>query len=52
LIIELDGQHHYTPEGLEQYRERDNHLEELGIKVLRFENKEVLNNLHFVFGET
>lgn len=45
LIIELDGQHHYTPEGLEKDSERDDHLEELGIKVLRFENKEVLNNL-------
>lgn len=48
LIIELDGQHHYTPEGLEKDRERDDHLEELGIKVLRFENKEVLNNLTVV----
>jgi very-short-patch-repair endonuclease len=45
LIIELDGQHHYTPEGLEKDSERDDHPEELGIKVLGFENKEVLNNL-------
>ncbi len=45
LIIELDGRHHYTPEGMEKDRERDDHLEELGIKVLRFENKDVLNNL-------
>jgi len=45
LIIELAGQHHYTPEGKTQDTERDNHLEEMKIKVLRFENKEVLNNL-------
>ena len=45
LIIELDGQYHYTSEGLEKDRERDDHLKELKIKVLRFENKEVLNNL-------
>jgi very-short-patch-repair endonuclease len=45
LIIELDGKHHYTPEGKEKDTERDNHLEEMNINVLRFENKEVLNNL-------
>jgi very-short-patch-repair endonuclease len=45
LIIELDGQHHFTPEGIEKDLERDNHLELMNIKVLRFENKEVLNDL-------
>jgi very-short-patch-repair endonuclease len=45
LIIELDGQHHFTPEGILKDQERDNHLEELNIRVIRFENKEVLNNL-------
>lgn len=45
LLIELDGQHHFTPEGKESDKERDNFLEELEIKVLRFENKEVLNDL-------
>ncbi|MGE0090003.1 MAG: endonuclease domain-containing protein [Bacteroidales bacterium] len=45
LIIELDGQHHFTNEGLEKDKERDEHLALLGKKVLRFENKEVLNNL-------
>lgn len=45
LLIELDGKHHFTPEGKEQDQERDEHLEELGIQVLRFENKEVLENL-------
>ena len=45
LIIELDGQHHYTPEGIEKDMERDAHLALLDKIVLRFENKEVLNNL-------
>jgi len=45
LIIELDGQHHYTPEGIEKDIERDTHLALMDKKVLRFENKEVLNNL-------
>ena len=45
LVIELDGQHHFTPEGITNDKERDDHLQQLNIKVLRFENKEVLNNL-------
>lgn len=45
LIIELDGQHHFTPKGIANDKERDEHLEQMNIKVLRFENKEVLNNL-------
>ena len=45
LIIELDGNHHYTKEGLEKDLERDTHLALLNKKVLRFENKLVRNNL-------
>ena len=45
LIIELDGQHHYTKEGLEKDIERDLHLGLMDKMVLRFENKDVLNNL-------
>jgi very-short-patch-repair endonuclease len=45
LIIELDGQHHYMTEGIAKDLDRDKHLEMMNIKVLRFENKEVLNNL-------
>jgi len=48
LIIELDGQHHYTPEGIEKDLDRDTHLALMGKKVLRFENKEVLNNMSYV----
>ena len=45
LIIELDGQQHYTPDGILKDRERDKHLSEMNITVLRFENKAVLNDL-------
>ena len=45
LIIELDGQHHFTPEGVVNDLDRDIHLAMMNIKVLRFENKEILNNL-------
>jgi very-short-patch-repair endonuclease len=45
LIIELDGHHHYTKEGITKDIERDTNLALMDKKVLRFENKEVLNNL-------
>jgi very-short-patch-repair endonuclease len=45
LIIELDGKHHFTPEGIEKDMERDKHLELMNIRVLRFENKEVFYDL-------
>ena len=45
LIIELDGHPHCTREGMEMDLERDTHLALMGKKVLRFENKEVINNL-------
>jgi len=48
IIIELDGQHHFTSEGIENDSERDQNLKMMKIKVLRFENKEVLNNLNSV----
>jgi very-short-patch-repair endonuclease len=43
-IIELDGQHHYTAKGITNDTDRDMHLKMMNIRVLRFENKEVLNN--------
>jgi very-short-patch-repair endonuclease len=51
LIIELDGQHHFTPEGIAQDQERDNHLKMMNHTVLRFENEDVLNNLTQVLKE-
>ncbi len=48
LIIELDGHHHFTPDGFANDVDRDEHLALMGKKVLRFENKEVLNNLTIV----
>ena len=45
LIIELDGQHHYTPDGMSKDLDRINHLAMMNINVIRFENIDVLNNL-------
>jgi very-short-patch-repair endonuclease len=39
LAVELDGQVHANPLRREYDCERQQHLEELGIRVLRFENR-------------
>jgi phosphoribosylanthranilate isomerase len=42
LIIEVDGGYHKIPEQYEYDSNRDYELEELGLKVLRFTNEQVL----------
>ena len=49
LAIELDGSQHYSEEGKESDNIRTAFLERLGIKVLRYSNLEVLENLEGVF---
>ena len=41
LVIELDGSQHYDPEGLAYDSERSEFLENLGLIVLRFSNREI-----------
>jgi very-short-patch-repair endonuclease len=41
LAVELDGQHHFTPEGYERDEKRTAYLKKFGIRVIRFENREV-----------
>ena len=48
LIIELDGSGHYTEEGKQYDEERTAFLEEFGIYVLRFSNKDVDDNFEGV----
>jgi len=43
LIIELDGQYHFTPQQQKYDLYRQGVLERLGFTVLRFENKMVFN---------
>ncbi|OOV83663.1 hypothetical protein B1202_07525 [Acinetobacter amyesii] len=45
LVIECDGSQHYTDEGLEADRVRDEALAHLGLKVLRFDNGLVMNEI-------
>ncbi len=45
LVIECDGSQHFTEDGLEVDRIRDEALAELGLKVLRFDNGQVMTRL-------
>lgn len=51
LAIELDGHHHFTPEGNSADEERTNYLSQHGIRVLRFENKVVFTHIEEVLKE-
>ncbi len=48
LVIELDGGVHNKTEVSERDDNREIELEKLGLKVLRFKNEEVLNNIQKV----
>ncbi|RDV15852.1 endonuclease domain-containing protein [Pontibacter diazotrophicus] len=51
LAIELDGQIHQNSNSEYFDEKRDQALESLGINVLRFENKEIFQNLEAVLQE-
>jgi very-short-patch-repair endonuclease len=51
LVIELDGQIHSTPKNIEYDENRTAELERLGIKVIRFKNEEVLENIEEVVSQ-
>ncbi|MBB2495455.1 endonuclease domain-containing protein [Aquipseudomonas ullengensis] len=51
LAIELDGGQHFTDEALRRDAQRSEHLQTLGIRVIRFSNLEVLRQLPEVLGE-
>lgn len=50
LAVELDGESHFTDAARVYDRERRLYLESCGIKVLRFENKLVFEDLEWVVG--
>lgn len=51
INIELDGQEHFEGHGLVQDEKRDEFLKSLSIKILRFENKQVFENIDWVLNE-
>ena len=48
IAIEVDGQQHYTEEGLTYDTERSAILSGYGIKIIRFTNQQVINNFDAV----
>lgn len=48
LIIECDGSQHYTEDGLFADRQRDEALNQLGLRVLRFSNFQIIDELEAV----
>jgi len=45
LIIEIDGGYHNIPEQFNYDQNRDSELESLGLKVIRFTNKQVMTEI-------
>src|SRR4030067_1468990 len=45
LVIELDGGGHYSETGKAKDRTRDDTLGEMGIKVMRFSDRDVFENM-------
>ena len=45
LAIELDGDYHFTEEGIEYDKKRTDFLNSYNIQVLRFENEDVFDKL-------
>ena len=48
LVIELDGEDHFWDPGIEKDRVKENYLKSTGIKVIRFENKWVYEDIAWV----
>lgn len=44
LVVELDGQGHFSPAGEAHDASRTQYLEQLGLRVLRFENRQWWND--------
>ena len=48
LVIELDGAPHFGPNSDEYDQQRTAYLEKAGLRVIRFENRDVRDNIEFV----
>ena len=47
-MIELDGSQHYSPEGISRDAARTAAIEKYGVRVLRFSNTDIRENLRGV----
>jgi very-short-patch-repair endonuclease len=48
LVVEVDGGQHYSNEIVEYDKARNEYMKSLGLRVIRFTNKEVLTNIEGV----
>jgi very-short-patch-repair endonuclease len=51
LVVEVDGDTHADPEQIRKDKERTAYFEEFGLRVVRFENSDVLKNIDGVLIE-
>ena len=51
LVVEIDGSQHFTEEGLAADGVRDAALAKMGLRVLRFNDRQVLLEMEAVLGE-
>lgn len=51
IIIEIDGDSHATNQGIKIDKERTRFLESLGYRIIRYNNRDVLNNIEGVFAD-
>ena len=51
IVIELDGEPHFTQEQADKDQKRDKRLKELGHYVLRYENRIVFDHPDFIFDD-
>ena len=49
IIVEIDGDSHFTKEGIASDAIRTIYLENLGYKLIRYSNEQVLDNIDGVF---
>ncbi len=48
LVLELDGGQHYTEDGMIKDRLRDDFMRSIGLRVLKFSDREVFENIEGV----
>lgn len=51
LVIEIDGDYHNIQEQIEKDKERTQNLENDGLQLIRFTNKDVMENLEKIISE-
>jgi len=48
LIVEIDGDSHFTPDAEDYDKDREAYFDSLGLNIIRFTNEEVTKNLYGV----